>query len=269
MDNLALWSHTPTVISYNYWQSIDRFQLSVDTYANWVMFIPESGRFSFRIANQEGESGFGRIVICPPHIAFHRETLEALTFHFIMFHSNEMNTNIHASEESCPHGQLIIGDPERLRSNLRLLRKLSGRSDQQAQLWKNTIIHDILLLASDHFNPLFQESMPSADDPVLEAILERLQTLAYTPFNINSVAAEFGLSAVQLTRKFKQTFSVNPCEYITTLRIHRIKSLLLESDYTLQEIAVQCGYDNGYYLSRIFSSRVGVSPSDYRKNNKV
>ncbi|MGG1638382.1 helix-turn-helix domain-containing protein [Paenibacillus sp. NRS-1760] len=268
MDHPALWSHTPTVISYNYWQNIDRFQLSVDTYSNWVMFIPESGRFSFQIEGQEGESSFGSIVICPPHIAFHRETLEKLTFHFILFHLAETNTYIHTTTESYPHGQVIIGDPDRLRSNLRMLRKLSGHSNQQAQLWKNTIIHDILLLASDHFNP-FQESMPSAEDPMLEAILERLQTLAYTPFNINRVAAEFGLSAVQLTRKFKQTFSVNPSEYITSLRINRIKSLLMESDYTLQEIAVQCGYDNGYYLSRIFSSRVGVSPSDYRKNNKV
>ncbi|MGO4275503.1 helix-turn-helix domain-containing protein, partial [Paenibacillus sp. TAF58] len=51
----------------------------------------------------------------------------------------------------------------------------------------------------------------------------------------------------------------------TLLRLQRAKSLLIDTDHTIDHIAEQCGYQNGFYLSRIFTAKLKISPSVYRR----
>ncbi|MCZ8523462.1 helix-turn-helix domain-containing protein [Paenibacillus mucilaginosus] len=51
--------------------------------------------------------------------------------------------------------------------------------------------------------------------------------------------------------------------------MQRARTLLLETSLTLDEIADRCGYENGFYLSRIFSRKMRVPPSVYRKIHRV
>jgi len=56
---------------------------------------------------------------------------------------------------------------------------------------------------------------------------------------------------------------------LTSLRLRKAQSLLLETNKTLEDIAEKCGYKNGFYFSRRFSKKLNISPSEYRKNNKL
>jgi AraC family transcriptional regulator len=57
--------------------------------------------------------------------------------------------------------------------------------------------------------------------------------------------------------------------FATQLRLDEAKKLLLETNKTLEEIVSLCGYENGSYLSRVFSSKVRINASEFRKNNQV
>ncbi len=54
-------------------------------------------------------------------------------------------------------------------------------------------------------------------------------------------------------------------EYLTALRLERAKALLTDTDFTMEHVASLCGYDNGYYFSRIFEKTVKLRPSVYRR----
>jgi transcriptional regulator GlxA family with amidase domain len=45
--------------------------------------------------------------------------------------------------------------------------------------------------------------------------------------------------------------------------------MLLETNYPLDHIAEQCGSENGFYLSRVFSKKFEMSPSAYRSTHQM
>ncbi|MNW10668.1 DNA-binding transcriptional regulator AraC [compost metagenome] len=46
-------------------------------------------------------------------------------------------------------------------------------------------------------------------------------------------------------------------------------SLLTGTTFSLDTIAEACGYETGFYLSRIFTKKMGMSPSAYRKAYRI
>ncbi len=48
------------------------------------------------------------------------------------------------------------------------------------------------------------------------------------------------------------------------IRIQASKVMLKGSNRSLKQIAYACGFQNEYYFSKMFKSRVGTAPSSYR-----
>ena len=77
-----------------------------------------------------------------------------------------------------------------------------------------------------------------------------------------------GISETHLRRIFKQDFNISPIKYINCLKLDKAKNMLQSSNYTINEIALSVGYDDPYYFSRVFKRETGLSPSEYKKDNK-
>ena len=64
---------------------------------------------------------------------------------------------------------------------------------------------------------------------------------------------------------FKQETGVSFTDYLISLRIHKSKELLRNSNLKIYEIAVRVGYDTAAYYSTAFKKETGLSPSEYKK----
>lgn len=91
----------------------------------------------------------------------------------------------------------------------------------------------------------------------IEAEFHRLQSL-------DDVAAAAGLSKYYFTRMFTKTTGMSPMDFVTKLRIENAVQLLRSSSLTVEEIAHTVGYSSGSYFSKVFRSRVGFPPADFR-----
>lgn len=79
-------------------------------------------------------------------------------------------------------------------------------------------------------------------------------------------AARFaGLSLRDMQRKFKQKLGHPPTTELQLARIRHIKTLLHETDFSLEEIAWRCGYPSANYLCAQFKRITGMTPGEYRK----
>ena len=85
--------------------------------------------------------------------------------------------------------------------------------------------------------------------------------------NIDDFAASMNMSTCYFIRCFRQIVRVSPLQYILSLRMSNAKNLLGNTTYNINEIAQIVGYENQLYFSRLFRKNVGVSPSEYRKQN--
>ena len=86
----------------------------------------------------------------------------------------------------------------------------------------------------------------------------------------NSISAadlsrEFGFDASYLSRQFKEQVGMTPWRFILNLKLEEAQRLLLSHpDMLIKDIALEIGYNDPLYFSRIFKKYIGVYPSEYR-----
>ena len=93
---------------------------------------------------------------------------------------------------------------------------------------------------------------------------------SYRDLTINTLAKNFNISRSYLYYVFKQAYGVSPQEYLMAYRMNKAKQLLTDKRQSLsvKEIAFSIGFDNPLYFSRIFHQRVGMTPTQFSKENR-
>lgn len=255
----------PVVLSHVYWKDKAAFQLQEDTSDLWVLFAVEEGSFTYKIGSQEGPASFGDLVFCPPGVAFRREVLQPLSFHVILL---QWDTD---DGEGLPAGKVTVHDLHRLTSSYTYLRKWAEFGSDASAALRHHFITDIWMQLEEEKQTAYRSPHPQhgTKDGLIEKAVQFLQAHAANPCNLKRLAKELGLTQVQFTRRFKKSTGMAPLDYLTSLRLQKVQKLLLESDLTLQQIAGQCGFENEFYLSRVFKKRMQIPPTYYRKLHRL
>jgi AraC-like DNA-binding protein len=82
---------------------------------------------------------------------------------------------------------------------------------------------------------------------------------------LKQVAAEFGLTPHYLTALFRRHTGRSLMAYVGDVRHREALALLRDTDLPVTEIARGVGYRDPYYFSRVFKSREGSAPQQYRR----
>jgi AraC family carnitine catabolism transcriptional activator len=77
----------------------------------------------------------------------------------------------------------------------------------------------------------------------------------------SEVARLAGVSVRQLERMFQAAVEMTPKAYMTRLRLERARLLLQQSDMSVIEVAVTCGFTSSSHFAKVYRARYGVSPS--------
>lgn len=83
--------------------------------------------------------------------------------------------------------------------------------------------------------------------------------------SLNTVAAHVSLSPTHFSTIFAQEMSETFIEYLTGVRMEKVKELLLSTDDKIVNIAFSVGYNEPNYLSYLFKKREGVTLKEYRQ----
>ncbi len=98
---------------------------------------------------------------------------------------------------------------------------------------------------------------------VVVSVQKYIQNHVEERLTLNEVAAVFGLSPNYLSALFKKTCNVGFSEYITQMKISRAKSMLLDQDLKVYEVADRLGFESAFYFSKVFKKVAGVSPREF------
>jgi AraC-like DNA-binding protein len=111
-----------------------------------------------------------------------------------------------------------------------------------------------------------------------QSIVAQFEGYLYDYFNANSLAEkglptvqdcaeQVNLSANYLSDLLKKETGKTAQEYIHLVLIDKAKTLLINSNLSVKEIAYDLGFEYPHYFSRIFKSKTGQTPIVYRNAN--
>lgn len=89
------------------------------------------------------------------------------------------------------------------------------------------------------------------------------------PISVADVADHLGVSRATLSARFRAELGKTPGEYLIYVRLQQAKNLLEHTNYAIAEVAHSTGYPDPLYFSKVFSKEYGISPSEYRKKNRL
>ncbi|MDF2597079.1 MAG: hypothetical protein K0R69_3420 [Clostridia bacterium] len=117
------------------------------------------------------------------------------------------------------------------------------------------ILHQIL-------NVLLNENHLIQEDPRIKNSIHYMSTHYIEAITITTMAELFHLHPVYYGNLFQRAMGMTFKQYLISLRLSYAENMLKSGEYSVSETAVQCGFSDIYYFSKVFKAKKGISPSE-------
>jgi AraC-like DNA-binding protein len=153
------------------------------------------------------------------------------------------------------------GDP----AQLRVLYDALPLADRDDLLRTGRILlqyFDSMILNRELLTP--QADSPGPDVDTAAAMRDYIQSHGCYNITPGSVANGFFLNPSYASRCFSRRFGCTLGEYICRVRMERARLLLRSTTAPIHSIALNVGYPESNYFSRLFKKHTGMTPQQYR-----
>lgn len=100
---------------------------------------------------------------------------------------------------------------------------------------------------------------------ILRRLKDHINANLASSITLEDLAAIAGLSRFHLCRAFGEATGYPPHAWITRTRLEMARRLLRDTNLTIADIAMQCGYSHAAQFSTIFKRNIGITPSAWRQ----
>jgi LacI family transcriptional regulator len=111
-------------------------------------------------------------------------------------------------------------------------------------------------------------SMFAIDDPMVAEALLHIRNHMGGPLNVHKLIGELAVSRRDLEKKFRALLGRSVLDEIHRARIELARELL-DTDLQVVQVARQAGFSSPQLFATVFRRLTGVSPSQYRRNNRL
>lgn len=89
------------------------------------------------------------------------------------------------------------------------------------------------------------------------------------PIKLSDRAERYGYNEKYIGRLFKSTTDVSFSNYVNRLRLNHAKNLLLSTEKSIIEVALDSGFENVTYFNRCFKRELGLTPTEFRRQRPM
>lgn len=101
--------------------------------------------------------------------------------------------------------------------------------------------------------------------PKLTEAVTLMEANIEEPLSTDEIAQLAGVSRRQLERLFKQYLGALPSRYYLELRLQRARQLLLDTNHSIVQVGLMCGFSSGSHFSTAFGALFGNTPREERQ----
>lgn len=221
-----------------------------------VLYLVSNGQAIFRTNGKSWPITVGTVFFSFANIPFCFESGEKLEFFYIGFYGSRADDLFHrfgitplsctfdGCEGLLPHWQENI-----IRAN-----------DENADLLSESLLYYT-------FSRLKRRT--SSGSSLVHFVLSYLdEHFTESTLTLSEIADAAGYHQKYLSSTFKKQFGMGISEYLRVLRI-RYAVMMIENGVTsVKNVAALSGFSDPLYFSKVFTSTIGVSPSQYSRGRK-
>lgn len=224
--------------------------------SDWQILYSERGRGKAEISGIHYNVDKGSILVLPPDTP-HTYFADGDTWltHWVTFSGR---VEIFGFEPG------IYKLPESFNFSEKIQDIISYRNKPEWRLKSSSLLYALLLECREYMsdNAINIPKAKHSIDLCINYIGEHLDGV----IDLSEMADYIGVSKEYICRLFKLYVGMRPFEYINNLRIQYAKEyLIVYPRKSIKAISVACGFQSESYFSRIFKSKTGVTPGEYRK----
>jgi LacI family transcriptional regulator len=106
-------------------------------------------------------------------------------------------------------------------------------------------------------------------DVVVAKAMQYIRNHAIGPVRVEEIARNCGVGRRTLERRFNELLERSPHEAVIEARIDAAKKMLVQTDFSMEDIASRSGFANKRQLSSTFRRVLNQTPSDYRRRHQL
>jgi AraC family transcriptional regulator, glycine betaine-responsive activator len=136
-------------------------------------------------------------------------------------------------------------------------------ANQQGPEAASAVAEQVLHSPIRHHSEHQRMSLPArigARHPKLVGIIEEMEDNLEEPLSPSVLAKQAGLSARQLERLFRRYLDRSPKRYYLELRLKKARSLLLQTDMSVINVALACGFSSPSHFSKCYRAFYARTP---------
>lgn len=108
------------------------------------------------------------------------------------------------------------------------------------------------------------QSRKGMRNPHLTKAIALMEAQLDTPVPPSAIARKLGISVRQLERLFGRYLNASPKKYYMELRLERARHLLVQTEMSIIDVAMACGFESPGHFSRVYRTAFGCTPMTQR-----
>lgn len=232
---------------------------------HYLIHFVLSGRGIFRSRDKEYhlEAGYG-FLIEPEELAFYQaDGQDPWTYVWVGFDGSEAEGCLRAMGLSGRHPIFKSGRSEELYDTVRDMME-HNTFGMANDLRRNGLLSIFLSLIAEDADVVEQNETDRGNAYVRKAVAF-IQTNYCDPIKVTDVAEYVCINRSYLYTLFQNYLGMSPKQFLTAFRITKARELLESTSYSIESIALSCGYADALNFTKAFRGMKGMSPSAFRK----
>ncbi|MEZ5832276.1 MAG: GlxA family transcriptional regulator [Dongiaceae bacterium] len=100
---------------------------------------------------------------------------------------------------------------------------------------------------------------------VVQKAVSLMESAIEEPVPLTELTRRTGVSQRQLERLCKRYLGATPAQYYVQLRLERARRMLRQTDMSVAEVAIACGFVSLSHFAKVYRRHYGLSPREDRK----
>lgn len=101
--------------------------------------------------------------------------------------------------------------------------------------------------------------------PEMRKILNYISEHLQEDISLETMASYVNMNSSYFSRYFKCKTGGNFVDFLAGMRIEKAKELLVNTDFSIEEISILVGHVNKAYFTKVFKKVTGMNPGEFRK----